>query len=254
MFKFLTKNNEHCEDYILCIMIARNLIKLSKLNGIERIQYCHYFIHWLYDKIGTIYSKSTNNIKDKTTVNKIFNVGYMILQKLGINDCYYDVLNLDLVQNKERKYLHDYFENYNYIDCNTSYNNKCKQYCEHIIYINELYKKYIEECCTYYSKDEYSDYCKYYFKCDQNYNPYKLYTKLDCSKVLSSDNKKMEEVKISLVQDYVQQLIYAYRNKFNLIKNEYTSENLCKDFICDTFYIKYKLNIKNKTIYVNTYI
>ncbi|GAB69765.1 hypothetical protein PCYB_005140 [Plasmodium cynomolgi strain B] len=199
---FLSNNKEHCEDYILCIMITRNLINLSKLNENERIEHCHYFIHWLYDKIGTIYSKSTNTIQDKITVNKIFNVSYMILQKLGINDCYYDVINLDIVQNKERKYLHDYFDNYKNIESNASDNNKCEQYCKLIIYINDLYKKYIEKCCTYYSNDEYSDYCKYFFKCDQNYNPYKLYTKLNCSKVLSSDNEKMEEVKITLVQDY----------------------------------------------------
>ncbi|CAI7723921.1 PIR protein [Plasmodium vivax] len=235
---FLSNNNEHCEDYILCIMIARNLIKLSKLKDDKRIQNCHYFIHWLYDKIGKIYGKSKNAIQDETTVNKIFNVSYMILQKLGINDCYYEVLDLDLVQNKERKYLHDYFENYKNIESKTcDNNNNCQQYCERIMKINELYKKYIEKCCTYYSKDDYSDDCKYYFKCNQNYNPYNLYKKLKCYEVIPSDNEKMEEVKITLVKDYVQQLINDYRNKLKLMINGNTSGSLCEGFICDTFYM-----------------
>ncbi|CAG9483103.1 unnamed protein product [Plasmodium vivax] len=233
---FLPNNNEPCENYILCIMIARNLINLSKLNKNERIKNCRYFIHWLYDKVGKIYGKSNNAIQDETTVNKIFNVSYMILQKLGINDCYYEVLNLDLVKNKERKYLHDYFENYDKITCDISENDKCPQYCKHIININELYKKYIEKCCTYYSKDNYSNDCKYYFKCDQNFNPYKLYTKLNCSKFLS-ENEKMEEVKITLVKDYLQQLINDYRNKLKLMINGNASGSLCEGFICDTFYM-----------------
>ncbi|KMZ88959.1 hypothetical protein PVBG_02933 [Plasmodium vivax Brazil I] len=233
---FLSNNNEHCKNYNLCIMIARNLINLSKLKGDERTKNCRYFIHWLYDKVGTIYSKSMNTIQDETTVNKIFNVGYTILQKLGINDCYYEVLNLDLVQNKERKYLHDYFENYNKIESNTCDNDKCPQYCKHIININELYKKNIEKCCTYYSENDYSDDCKYYFKCDQNFNPYKLYTKLNCSKFLS-ENEKMEEVKITLVKDYLQQLINDYRNKLKLMINGNASGSLCEGFICDTFYM-----------------
>ncbi|KMZ95369.1 hypothetical protein PVMG_04719 [Plasmodium vivax Mauritania I] len=234
---FLSNNNEHCDNYMLCIMIARNLINLSKLNKNERIKKCHYFIHWLYDKVGKIYGNSMNTIQDKITVNKIFNVSYMILQKLGINDCYFDVISLDLDQNKERKYLHDYFENYNKIESNTCDNDKCPQYCKHIININELYKKNIEKCCTYYSEDKYSNDCKYYFKCDPKFNPYKLYTKLNCSEFLSSDDEKMEEVKITLVQNYVEQLINAYRNKLKLIINGNTSGSLCEGFICDTFYM-----------------
>ncbi|KMZ82565.1 hypothetical protein PVIIG_02358 [Plasmodium vivax India VII] len=235
---FLSNNNEHCDNYMLCIMIARNLINLSKLNKNERIKKCHYFIHWLYDKVGKIYGNSMNTIQDKITVNKIFNVSYMILQKLGINDCYFDVISLDLVQNKERKYLHDYFENYKNIESKTcDNNNNCQQYCERIMKINELYKKYIEKCCTYYSKDDYSDDCKYYFKCNQNYNPYNLYKKLKCYEVIPSDNEKMEEVKITLVKDYVQQLINDYRNKLKLMINGNTSGSLCEGFICDTFYM-----------------
>ncbi|KMZ89323.1 hypothetical protein PVBG_03673 [Plasmodium vivax Brazil I] len=106
--------------------------------------------------------------------------------------CLYNVV-CGLGECKEMKDLFDYFKNYDYIiNCNISTDRrKYQKYCEYVTYINELYDDYIGECCTYFMNSAHVDRCPKFFKCDEKYNPYNLYSKLGCK-----DEKKDDDFKI----------------------------------------------------------
>ncbi|KMZ94879.1 variable surface protein Vir22/24 [Plasmodium vivax Mauritania I] len=106
---------------------------------------------------------------------------------------YYFDCNLD--ECGEMRDLFDYFKNYDSIKSKDSTTGNDDQiYCEYISHINTLYGKYIEQCCScYHNSNECTDECPHYFKCDQKYNPDKLYSKLKCKdERLSKNFKKVE--------------------------------------------------------------
>ncbi|CAG9484327.1 unnamed protein product [Plasmodium vivax] len=106
--------------------------------------------------------------------------------------CLYNVV-CGLGECKEMKDLFDYFKNYDHIsNCDISTDQeKFQNYCEYVSYINELYEDYIGECCTYFMNGAHVDRCPNFFKCDDKYNPYNLYSKLGCK-----DDKKDDDFKI----------------------------------------------------------
>ncbi|SBT02386.1 PIR Superfamily Protein [Plasmodium ovale curtisi] len=86
----------------------------------------------------------------------------------------------------EMKDLFDYFKNYDSMETKASIlTNKRMLFCKYIMYINILYEKYISKCCTcFFRSEKCIDDCPDYFKCNQLYNPYNLYTTLKCNAVL----------------------------------------------------------------------
>ncbi|KNA01342.1 variable surface protein Vir22/24g [Plasmodium vivax North Korean] len=107
---------------------------------------------------------------------------------------YYFDCNLD--ECGEMRDLFDYFKNYNSIENKIpTIGNDHQTYCEYVSYINTLYDKYIEQCCScYHNSDECTDECPHYFKCDQKYSPDNLYSKLNCKKEIPSNNFKKVEL------------------------------------------------------------
>ncbi|SBT02940.1 PIR Superfamily Protein, partial [Plasmodium ovale curtisi] len=137
----------------LCYTFAKNLIKLPEIlshetdNDDER---CRYINFWITDVVRT---KSGTHWKGKgditRTLREFLKVEHAINAELKNNKCPFDYnsnIHLDLW--KERKDLHDYIENYNYIkDKIKSHGHLCKIYPEYFSHIKGLHDKYKEECC-----------------------------------------------------------------------------------------------------------
>ncbi|SBS96013.1 PIR Superfamily Protein [Plasmodium ovale curtisi] len=138
----------------LCYTFAKNLIKLPEIlsdeteNDDER---CRYINFWITDivrtKSGTHWKGKGNIIR---TLTGFLKAEHAISAELTNNKCHFDYnSNIDLDLWKERKDLHDYIRNYNYINVRiNSDGNLCKIYFQYFNYINEIHEKYKKECCN----------------------------------------------------------------------------------------------------------
>ncbi|SBT72803.1 PIR protein [Plasmodium ovale] len=167
----------------LCAKVVRNLKQqptvIKDLNNDDR---CSYFTYWLYDEIWKIIKNHQNHNSHIPTFTKLIDVVYKINRELNITDCNITV-DFNFSEWKKKKYLHDYFKNYNNLlrddSCN---NNKCQNYCKYVKYIKTLYEKDKEECCYfYYSLGD--DDCPEYLKCNESYNPDNILSELKCNVV-----------------------------------------------------------------------
>ncbi|SBS91499.1 PIR Superfamily Protein [Plasmodium ovale curtisi] len=196
-------NNKYCNDMCdlekkytgikdLCKKLAKNIENLFKKNQNERIDGCEHLYYWIYDHIWDMFSKNSNYISDK--------------------------------ESKEKKYLHDYFKNFDDIQGKIiSDEYKCDEYHTYLYDINDLYEIYIKECCYCLKSGYCEENCGNYFLCNEKYNPYNLYLKLKC-KYLSSgkDFKKVE--KPLGVDHYV------------ITASQKSAEGTCTKLACDPFY------------------
>lgn len=129
--ELLQTDEQDCKSYILCSKLSRNFEKLFEMNNEERSNRCEHITNWMYDQLWLIFNNHSNNIYKVYSLGKLLNMGYKILNKLGINDCYYETKDINLEELIEKKYLHDYFKNYDKINCNSSTDEyKCQKYCE----------------------------------------------------------------------------------------------------------------------------
>ncbi|KMZ91083.1 hypothetical protein PVMG_04855 [Plasmodium vivax Mauritania I] len=151
--------------------------------------------------------------------------------------CVYN-LTCRLDECKYIKDLFDYFKNYKTIsECNiSSEKDKCQKYCKYVTYINKLYENYIHKCCTYFSTGEHVDNCPKYFKCDEEYNPYKLYLKLNCSKIQPGE-QFIEVIKPSPIDQYVKSLTDISEKQRQISQNFDSSKTLYEMLISDPFYM-----------------
>ncbi|SBT55549.1 PIR Superfamily Protein [Plasmodium ovale wallikeri] len=178
----IDKNNE----------FVRNLKKLSTMEKKERTDRCEYIIHWVYHEISKIPNIISENIYESVALREFFNIAYNILRKLDITNCFFNTININFNEHNEKKYLHDYFKNYDKIKNESVCNgDECKKYCKYVLFINEIYGKHINKCCYCYKSEGCKEHYPYYFKCDDSYNPHTLFEKLQCKKFehLSSDFK-----------------------------------------------------------------
>ncbi|SBS95989.1 PIR Superfamily Protein [Plasmodium ovale curtisi] len=173
--------------------------------------------YWIYDQLYNIFNTNNTNINDIPDVKKLLNVGYNVLYKLGIYDCYYDMHKTNIHDYNEKKHLHDYFKNYEDILSDTlSENEKANKYCAYLTYINELYGKYIKDCCIHYSENYYWEECKDHFKCDQTFNPHTLYSKLKCDNKLPF--KRFRKITPINIDYYVKLLTEKSKENPKLVK------------------------------------
>ncbi|SBT56090.1 PIR Superfamily Protein [Plasmodium ovale wallikeri] len=115
------------------------------------------------EKIPSIISE---NNYETVELCEFFNLGYEILRKLEIFNCFLNASNINFDDEKEKKYLHDYFKNYEKMnDNNFCNNNKCQQYCEYITFINRLFGKYINRHCYCFESNDCKEIYPFYFKC-----------------------------------------------------------------------------------------
>ncbi|CAG9484555.1 unnamed protein product [Plasmodium vivax] len=176
-----------------CKLLSKNLSNIKDKN--DRDERCPYLSYWTYDNVRKIIRSSTYNTLNPV-INQINNLILLINMKfLNKNLC---LFYLDSSANawKEEKYLHEYFKYFTDIEGKSgSPENDQKTYCEFIRNINKLYESHINHCCNYFTEDAYFSYCNKYFNCDKKYNPYVLYSKLNCTNVLPPQTvfKKVEQ-------------------------------------------------------------
>ncbi|SBT02572.1 PIR Superfamily Protein [Plasmodium ovale curtisi] len=131
----------------LCKMFARNLYEIKDKN--DRKDRCEYLYYWIYDKIWKIFSNHSGFIRDNDAVVKLHNAGYNISSKIRMHDSY---IHWNPENNfgewKEEKYLHDFFKNSKYINCDESFDKEqCDNYFKYVFFIKGLYKRHIKSCC-----------------------------------------------------------------------------------------------------------
>ncbi|SBT74630.1 Plasmodium vivax Vir protein, putative [Plasmodium ovale] len=149
---------------------------------------------------------SFNLKKNTKDYEKLIKERFVSHDELGnYKPCFYS-FDCNIDECKEMKELFDYFKNYDTFKCNNdSKKTECKIHCEYLIYINKLYEKHIEECCTcFFRSNECRDNCPHYFKCDQKYNPYTLFSALKCNDILPS-GMSMQKINkpISVDRDFI---------------------------------------------------
>ncbi|SBT83642.1 PIR protein [Plasmodium ovale] len=160
---------------ILCKKLARNYKRITQTKKEERGDTCVYFKYWLYDEIRKL-SKSEVYKKYLSGINNNFQkVTNSICLKFYDCPCTYTIQVNYLDDFGEEKNLHDYFKNLSILE------NKIKSpginsqsYHEYVSYINDLYKKHIDEneCCNGWGD------CTHYFVCDDDAVPEKLLAKI----------------------------------------------------------------------------
>ncbi|KMZ81200.1 hypothetical protein PVIIG_02682 [Plasmodium vivax India VII] len=235
---YLSEDNEYCskidpsidnkcESYLLCAKIETNFKKLHKMDdNKDNNELCSYFTYWLYDQISKMFSNNYNYIVDIPDIYNLFDVIFKInLTFEKKYKCYVDYrLNAKVSELKEMKHMHDYFM----VSENLKTNSPCKngnkkKCCDYVQYTNRLYKKYIGRCCTcYFRSNECHNNCDY-FKCDQNYNPYKVYEAFECEK-LGDNEKGFEKVGTPTAIDYYFIHLRSLRPQ-------------CNSIFCDFFYV-----------------
>ncbi|SBS91743.1 PIR Superfamily Protein [Plasmodium ovale curtisi] len=172
-YKLYEKLNKECEDksiYVsycskvdylekwysgfleVCYMFARNFINLRKILSEEtdKDKHCRYINFWITDYVR---KKLETQWQDQRLINSILpgflTVENSITSAYKNNNCYFDYISdVDINLWKERKDLHDYIENYNYIkEKIKSDEHLCKIYPEYFAHIKVLHDKYKRECC-----------------------------------------------------------------------------------------------------------
>ncbi|VUZ97238.1 PIR protein [Plasmodium vivax] len=77
---------------------------------------------------------------------------------------------------KGEKDLHDYFKNYEDINCTNSNKSTCEKYVRYVTYIDKIFKNKEDTCC--YDDELFLDVCEPYMKCEYETRPEDLLPKL----------------------------------------------------------------------------
>ncbi|KMZ92304.1 hypothetical protein PVMG_03659 [Plasmodium vivax Mauritania I] len=173
------------EAYDFCKLIRKNLEQIYAISpGKERKKHCLYYKNWFYEKLMNMFnsnseSKCFNEVLTEFEHFKVYAYyGYIDYS------CQYDLYEIKLDNLKihvEKKYLHDYFNNYDMIDnsirkCDSKNKNIYKEYLTSII---ELYKKHKNDECSFEDHNYMLNNCENYFYPQEYYNPQNLLSILD---------------------------------------------------------------------------
>ncbi|SBT56617.1 PIR Superfamily Protein [Plasmodium ovale wallikeri] len=157
--------------------------KSSNVNYIT--ERCKFLNFWLYHKISKNFSKYMNSIFNENIVwpfisgwgeiNATFlnhHCSFRYEPEIPIND-----LN-------DYKQYYDYIKNQENIDPTGFTDMKeCNKYYSYVSYINNIYERKKNKCC-----DVHNSTCnRFYFDCNENYNPQKLMDKFKCDTLEKSD-------------------------------------------------------------------
>ncbi|SBS90935.1 PIR Superfamily Protein [Plasmodium ovale curtisi] len=232
--KLIPLNDKHCGIYNLCTKLVRNLKELSTMKKKERTDRCEYIIHWIYHEISKIPNIISENIYESVALREFFNIVYNVLRKLDITNCFFNTININFNEHKEKKYLHDYFKNYDKIKNEGACNGEeCKKYCKYVLFINEIYGKHINKCCYCYKSEGCKENYPYYFKCDDNYNPHTLFKKLKCNN-FEEFREKFKKADTPMPEDhYVKRLAYISLNVPHLLNRDNKKSSIIPDVVSD---------------------
>ncbi|SBS91343.1 PIR protein [Plasmodium ovale] len=179
---FNTLRNHRYEAYNLCNKIVRNFKDLSESSKLEdETDKCLHYKYWIYGKIWNMFKSKRGIDYDIPVITEFSNLEIDITKGKRLNDCRYDFTYINMEDLKikvEKKYLHDYFKNYNIIERNITCNNgKHNIYKKYLDYISEIYEKYKEEC--HYDEGSLPKDCSHYYNPERVYNPAKVQLKLE---------------------------------------------------------------------------
>ncbi|KMZ83301.1 hypothetical protein PVBG_06148 [Plasmodium vivax Brazil I] len=179
-FKSICKDDAHN----MCKKIRKNLDKIYAISpGKERKKHCLYYKYWFYEKLMNMFLSDSEDKCFKNVLTEFEN--FKVYAYYGYIDysCQYDLYEIkldDLKMHVEKKYLHDYFNNYDMIDNSIrkcDFKNK-NIYEEYLNSINKLYIKYKKVEC---SSEDYNymlNNCENYFYPEEYYNPQYLLSML----------------------------------------------------------------------------
>ncbi|CAI7721146.1 PIR protein [Plasmodium vivax] len=197
----LEKNKEAFN--LLLAKHATNLEKLSNiLTDTSSDDRCSYLLYWTYDKMLSIFNKSTDISQYHSIINKLNDTIIKINTDLTSDKTCPYLIGRNIDEWEKEKDMHDYFKNHQKIsECITEEDGKCNKYCDYLNYINDLYMNYINVCCTCYTNptSDCTDMCPKYFKCKKEYYPPDLITKLKCTN--TNPTKSADEVFADLIID-----------------------------------------------------
>ncbi|KMZ90579.1 hypothetical protein PVMG_05726 [Plasmodium vivax Mauritania I] len=218
--------------------------------SIEREERCYLIKHWLYDEIRKKFGANYNDVSEEPVIAELKDVVYHINNYyLHDQPCYCDFVGT-LKTWKEEKELHDYFQSYDKIESNIEKDSgRCNRYFNKLVAINKLYEEHFGKCCYCYRSGDCYDSCPGYFKCDDKYNPYNIFVKLDCNEENSKSFKKANKpqgIDNYVISETIKSILLALKSKFDLF-DFVTISVLGILGILMIFFIFYKVN-KNISI------
>ncbi|GAW84174.1 variable surface protein [Plasmodium gonderi] len=166
----------------LCRKLVGFLEKVHQNSYIKMHKdYCDYLTYWLHDKVGEIYTSTSEKTADIPFFKGLIDVINTVNGKVKEHKCkiQYDY-ETTLDEWRNRKFTYIYLKKYNDIKKGISAKTKdnCNTYITYINNIHTLYKKYKGDCklgIFWYSGPNYAD-------CSFMYNPDKLISTLnDCN-------------------------------------------------------------------------
>ncbi|KMZ92836.1 hypothetical protein PVMG_01422 [Plasmodium vivax Mauritania I] len=194
------------ENKAVNLLLAKHATNLEKLSNIladtSSDDRCSYLLYWTYDKMLSIFDKSTDISQYHYIINKLNDTMIKINEKLTSDESCPYLIGRNINEWEKEKDMHDYFKNYQKIsECITEEDGKCNKYFDYLNYINDLYMNYINVCCTCYTNptSDCTDMCPKYFKCKKEYYPPDLITKLKCTN--TNPTKSADEVFADLIID-----------------------------------------------------
>ncbi|SBT01074.1 PIR Superfamily Protein, partial [Plasmodium malariae] len=168
----------HKEKYVtLCKKVSILLNYVFDKDKLKKIkEYCSHYKYWVYQEIWKLF-KNGQQMDDIHVIDKFNKLQSDLFVKHSKHDCSYGYILKDyeeLNYKIEKKYLYDYFKNYNTIKssnkCNTVGSDKYRAYLEAI---KELYDR--ESHCCWTGLSECPDYI---LTCDDKFDPSKLLSAL----------------------------------------------------------------------------
>ncbi|EDL44332.1 variable surface protein Vir24-related [Plasmodium vivax] len=180
---YCTRINTYDSQYnglsTLCKKVAKGLKELTAIDGLNQNadERCSNVTYWMYGQIWKKLNKMPDSINRKSAINIFKDVESTIYDAtVGRGNSCYIEFEENFDEWNDQSILYDYNMNYSSIlKCNKSHNkDNCKHYCKYVKYINDIYKKYENQCCG-------SNYmnCGEYFDC--NYDPNILINELNCN-------------------------------------------------------------------------
>ncbi|CAG9474560.1 unnamed protein product [Plasmodium vivax] len=209
----------------LCSKLVTNLKYLSSIKNIGKKHgdRCSNLMYWTYDIIMKIINTNISHYLEKDVSIELNNIILRVNKELGKNEnCIFYVDGSFLDWNEEKD-LHDYFEHYNDLSKLTADKINNEMYCQYINYISKLYKKYMNICCTCYSRPEYvcKEHCPNFFKCNKEYFPIDLLHKLECNDNVSLQKEKENYESLIIDLDVIRKSQIMAMNFYKILAQDY---------------------------------
>ncbi|CAI7720790.1 PIR protein [Plasmodium vivax] len=234
--KKIINNNINSDKFkALCSKLVTNLKYLSIIGntGNKHEDRCSNLTYWTYDIIMKIFSANGSHYLEKDVSRELNNIILRVNNELEKNEnCIFYVDGSFLDWNEEKD-LHDYFEHYNDLSKLTADKINNEMYCQYINNISNLYKKYMNICCTCYSRPEYvcEEHCPNFFKCNMEYFPIHLSHKLECKDNVSLQKEKENYESLIIDLDVIRKSQLVAMNFYKILTQDYFYRFVFSTFI-----------------------